>query len=59
MNLDCYYQAVLKGLDGILDPRRLEKYTTDLFGAHYPALAHLPGGSDLGMDGAIADQERS
>lgn len=52
---DPHFRAILEGLAGHLDPQAFEECVVDLLRDAYPALAGVHGGSDAGMDGAIAD----
>lgn len=52
---DEFYQRVIAGLQGSLDAELFEHCVCDLLRTIYPALTPMKGGSDSGMDGAIAD----
>ncbi len=54
---DPYYQKILAALDGPLDRDAFEECAVALLQDAYPGLIPIPGGSDAGMDGAIADGE--
>jgi hypothetical protein len=52
------YRDILSGLDGRLDPELFEQCSIDLLRREaFPTLVPIRGGSDAGMDGAIADGE--
>jgi hypothetical protein len=55
MNRDPFYQDIVGRLNGSLDPLTFEECATDLLKKVYPTLVPIRGGSDAGMDGAIAD----
>ena len=52
---DPLYRAIEKRLDERLDPELFERCALDLLRNVYPGLVPIRGGSDGGMDGAIAD----
>ncbi|HEX9734895.1 MAG TPA: ATP-binding protein [Thermoanaerobaculia bacterium] len=52
---DPYYQKILVGLDRLDNPAAFEECACDLLRKVYPSLVWIRGGSDAGMDGAIAD----
>ena len=52
---DPLYRAIEKRLDERLDPDLFERCAVDLLRNVYPGLVPIRGGSDGGMDGAIAD----
>ena len=52
---DEFYQRIIAGLSGSLDADLFEHCACDLLREAYPTLAPIKGGSDSGMDGAIAD----
>lgn len=52
---DPYYQQILDGLAGPLDPDVFEEAAGDLLRDAFPALVPIRGGTDFGMDGAISD----
>ena len=52
---DLFYQQILAGLAGPLDPQVFERCMGDLLRDTFPGLVPVPGGNDAGMDGAIAD----
>ena len=54
---DPFYQDIIKGLNGKLDPELFEQCTADILRDIYPGLVPIRGGSDAGMDGAISDTE--
>ncbi len=55
---DPLYRDILDGLDGRLDPELFEQCSIDLLRREaFPALVPIRGGSDAGMDGAVADGE--
>jgi hypothetical protein len=54
---DPFYRQVIERLEGQLDPELFERCVADLLRKIYPTLVPIRGGSDLGMDGAIADGE--
>lgn len=59
MNRDPFYRDIIKGLNGPLDAELFERCACDLLRAFYPTLVPIRGGSDMGMDGAIADGKES
>jgi hypothetical protein len=54
---DPFYQDIIRGLNGELDPELFEQCAADILRAIYPGLVPIRGGSDTGMDGAISDAE--
>lgn len=54
---DPHLRKILEGLAGHLDPQAFEECVLDLLQDAFPSLAAVHGGSDAGMDGAIADGE--
>ena len=52
---DEFYQRIVGALQGPLDADLFEHCACDLLRSAYPTLAPIKGGSDSGMDGAIAD----
>src|SRR5262245_51105976 len=52
---DPFYQQIVVGLQGTLDPENFERCAADLLRTIYPGLVPVRGGCDGGMDGAIAD----
>ncbi len=54
---DPFYQDIIEGLSGKLDPEIFEQCAVVLLRNTYPGLVPIPGGSDAGMDGAIGDTE--
>jgi hypothetical protein len=57
MKRDPHYQSILAQLDGQLDPDSFEHCAADVLRVEIPSLVPIRGGSDSGMDGAIADCE--
>lgn len=58
MNLDPFYTKILERLNGKLDPNVFEACVPDLIRKHDGLFAvPIRGGSDSGMDGAVADRE--
>ncbi len=55
MNRDSFYCQIIERLNEKLDPELFEQCSTDLLRVIYPGLTPMRGGSDSGMDGAIAD----
>ncbi len=55
MTRDPFYQQILAGLRGPLDPEAFERCAAALLRSVYPGLVPIRGGSDGGMDGAVAD----
>src|SRR3990172_9230002 len=55
MNRDPFYRQIIERLNGALDPELFEQCAADLLRVIYPGLTPMRGGSDSGMDGAIAD----
>lgn len=54
---DPYYRKILAGLERLDHPDAFEECACDLLRKAYPSLVWIRGGSDAGMDGAIADGE--
>jgi hypothetical protein len=54
---DPFYQDIIQGLNGRLDPELFEQCAADLLRNIYPGLVPIRGGSDAGMDGAISDAD--
>ncbi len=54
---DPFYQDIIQGLNGRLDPKLFEQCAADLLRKNHPGLVPISGGSDAGMDGAISDAE--
>ncbi len=54
---DPFYRQLLAGLEGHLDDQTFEAAVCDLLRDAFPSLVPIPGGSDRGMDGGIADAE--
>lgn len=54
---DPFYQDILRGLNGKLDPELFERCASDLLRKTFPTLVPIRGGSDMGTDGAISDGE--
>jgi len=52
---DPFYRQIIECLEGPLDPELFEQCAADLLRVIYPTLVPIRGGSDSGMDGAIAD----
>jgi hypothetical protein len=52
---DPLYREIVEHLDGMLDPELFERCAADLLRYDFPTLVPIRGGSDAGMDGAIAD----
>ncbi len=57
MSHDPFYEQILAGLNGTLDPQEFEDCMADLLRDLFPTLVPVHGGTDSGMDGAIADGE--
>ena len=57
MKGDAFYRQIIDRLQGRLDPDEFEQCAADLLRTIYPSLVPMRGGSDAGMDGAIADGE--
>jgi hypothetical protein len=57
MTRDPFYQKIVAGLRGPIDPEAFERCAAALLRSVYPGLVPIRGGSDGGMDGAIADCE--
>lgn len=55
MQSDPLYRQIIDRLNGDLNPEIFEEGVADLLRAIYPGLVPVRGGSDAGMDGAIAD----
>ena len=54
---DSFYRQICQALEGSLDPLVFERCMGDLLRADYPWIVPVSGGTDSGMDGAIADGE--
>ena len=54
---DPFYQQILEGLSGDLNPQDFEDCMADVLRDEFPTLVPVRGGKDSGMDGAIADGE--
>lgn len=54
---DPFHRQIQDRLAGKLDPEIFERCASDLLRGVYPTLVPIRGGSDRGMDGAIADGE--
>jgi hypothetical protein len=52
---DPFYRDIIKSLDQQLDPELFERCAAALLRDEWPTLVPIRGGSDSGMDGAIAD----
>jgi hypothetical protein len=52
---DAFYNQIITRLQKQLDPELFEQCAADLLRVIYPSLVPIHGGSDSGMDGAIAD----
>jgi len=52
---DPFYQDIIQGLNGRLDPELFEQCAADILRSIYPGLVPISGGSDTGMDGAVSD----
>jgi hypothetical protein len=57
MSQDPFYEQILSGLKGDLNPQHFEDCMADLLRELFPTLVPVRGGKDSGMDGAIADGE--
>jgi hypothetical protein len=57
MSKDPFYEQILAGLNGTLNPQEFEDCMADLLRELFPTLVPVHGGTDSGMDGAIADGE--
>jgi hypothetical protein len=57
MTRDPFYRQIFEALKGTLDPVAFQECANDLLRAVYPTLVAMVGGTDSGMDGAIADGE--
>jgi hypothetical protein len=55
MTRDPFYQQILAGLRGQLDPELFERCAAGLLRRIYAGLVPIRGGSDAGMDGACTD----
>ena len=52
---DPFYRQIIDRLNGTVDPELFEQCAADLLREIYPTLVPIRGGTDAGMDGAIAD----
>jgi hypothetical protein len=52
---DPFYQHIIDRLNRRLDPELFERCASDLLRTVHPTLVPIRGGTDAGMDGAIAD----
>jgi hypothetical protein len=57
MNRDPFYRKIIQRLNGSLDPELFEECAADLLRSAWPTLVPIHGGSDSGMDGAVADAQ--
>jgi hypothetical protein len=57
MTRDPLYRDLITRLNGPLDPEAFERCAADLLRNEFPTLVPIRGGSDAGMDGAIADPQ--
>lgn len=55
MKRDSFYHQIIEGLRKHLDPYLFEECCADILRVDFPTLVPIRGGSDSGMDGAIAD----
>ena len=55
MKRDAFYQQIIDRLKKPLDRDSFEECCADILRADFPTLVPIRGGSDAGMDGAIAD----
>lgn len=55
MTRDLLYNQIIQNLEKPLDPQAFEACVCDILTDIYPTLVPIPGGSDAGRDGAIAD----
>ncbi|HKB35110.1 MAG TPA: hypothetical protein VKD72_01565, partial [Gemmataceae bacterium] len=55
MTRDPFYQQILAGLRGQLDPELFERCAAELLRPAHPGLVPVRGGNDAGMDGAVPD----
>ena len=53
--LDPFHQKIVEALQGKLDPDAFEVCATDLIREDGWSVVHVPGGSDDGFDGTVAD----
>jgi len=52
---DQFYRKIIESLEGQLDPELFERCAAALLRSIWPGLVPIRGGTDAGMDGAIAD----
>jgi len=52
---DTFYKKIIEGLNSQLDPELFEQCAADLLRTDFPGLVPVRGGTDAGMDGAVAD----
>ena len=57
MKRDPFYQQILASLGRPLDPDLFERCAADILRTEWPTLVPVRGGTDAGMDGAVADGE--
>ncbi|MEC4686339.1 MAG: hypothetical protein VST71_11475 [Nitrospirota bacterium] len=55
MKRDRFYQQIIERFKGPIDPDLFEECVADILRADFPAIVPVRGGSDAGMDGAVAD----
>ena len=55
MKHDPFYQKIVEGLSKPLDPDNFEQCASDVLRSDFPTLVPIRGGTDSGMDGAVAD----
>lgn len=54
---DPFYRQIIERLGQRLDPELFERAAADLLRTDWPTLVPIRGGTDAGMDGAVADTE--
>lgn len=54
---DPFYRRIIERLNAPLDPEIFEQAAVELLRVDWPTLVPIRGGTDAGMDGAIADAE--
>src|SRR4051795_5417272 len=54
---DPFYREIVERLGGRIDPELFERCAGDLLRDEWPTLVPVRGGTDAGMDSAVADGE--
>ncbi len=54
---DPFYNQIIEKLNSPLEPELFEQCAPDILRQYHPTLVPIRGGSDAGMDGAVADEQ--